>query len=140
MTHHDQTCADWMTTDVFSVSPELATTRAAGLLIRERRSGCPVVEDGRVVGVISEIDLIRALYTECHSGTDAGTVSDHMTPTPVCLGPMDSLDRAACFFFEYLVRRAPVVDGTGALVGVVSRRDVLQGYEAACRERRVAKV
>lgn len=139
MAHELLRCVDIMTPAVFTVAPDQDARKAAGLMLREHVSGCPVIEGGRVVGVLSEMDLLRALYTAVHDDTPPGTVRDHMTPYPVELREDATVEQAAHLFFEYPYRRAPVVDGSGALLGVVSRRDVLVAYEELARSRALDK-
>lgn len=133
------TCADVMSTHVYTLSPDEPVHSAAGKLLRARVSGCPVVgPDRRVVGVISELDLMRALYPATQGEVPTGTVRDHMTPTAIGLAPETPLIDAAHFFFEYPVRRAPVLDANGHLVGIVARYDVLHALEEQTRQRRLS--
>lgn len=130
-------CSDVMTPAVYCLDPDESIDRAAGKLLRQKISGCPVVEDDKVIGVISEVDLLRALYPVTQGETPTGKVRDHMTPTPIGLKPDADVLEAAHFFFEYPVRRAPVMDENGALQGLVSRRDVLRALEELARQRRI---
>jgi len=51
-----------MTKKVFTVEPDTPVTEVAGLLVRERINRVPVVEEGKVIGIVSRADLIRALH------------------------------------------------------------------------------
>ncbi len=132
-------CADVMTPVVYTLGPDEPVCDAAGKLLRQQISGCPVTEDGKVVGVISELDLMRALYPATQGEVVQGTVRDHMTPTPIGLKASAEVVEAAHFFFEYPVRRAPVHDDDGVLVGLVSRRDVLKALEELARQARTGR-
>lgn len=132
------TCADILTEAVFTLHPDEPIDRAAGRMLREHVSGCPVVDaDGRVVGVLSEIDLLRALYPAHQGEVPSGTVGEHMTPNPIALRADTPAVEAAHFFFEYPLRRAPIVDDDGRLLGLVSRRDVLRATEELTRTLRL---
>jgi len=111
------TARDVMTTSVVSVSPSDSVDEAARLLTFHDVSGLPVCEAGRVVGVVSEADLI---------GKSGSTVGQVMTSPAVTIAESTGLERVAEQLTQQRIRRLPVVDGGGNLVGVVSRRDVLR--------------
>ena len=111
------TVRDVMTTNVISVSPEESVDEAARLLEFHDVSGLPVCEGGRVVGVVSEADLI---------GKSGSTVGDVMTSPAVSVTETTGLERVAEQLTQQRIRRLPVVDANDRLVGVVSRRDVLR--------------
>src|SRR5438094_796018 len=77
----------------------------------------PVCEGGLVIGVVSEADLI---------GKSGATVGDVMTSPAVTVAENTSLEHVAEQLTQQRIRRLPVVDADGRLVGVVSRRDVLR--------------
>jgi CBS domain-containing protein len=108
---------DVMTTNVVSVSPTESVDEAARLLTFHDVSGLPVCEGRRVVGVVSEADLI---------GKSGATVGEVMTAPALTVSETTSLESVAEQLTQRRIRRLPVVDGTGDLVGVVSRRDVLR--------------
>jgi CBS domain-containing protein len=134
---------DVMTTNVAAV-PKTATFKEMAIQLREHRvSAFPVVDsDGKVVGVVSEADMLakealdfggqgRASGFLRHLEKDkaAGiTAANLMTRPPVTVGPHDSVSDAARLMYARRVKRLPVVDDDGRLVGIVSRADVLSGY------------
>jgi CBS domain-containing protein len=79
-------------------------------------SGLPVCESGRVVGVVSEADLI---------GKSGETVGAVMTSPAITVAESTRLEQVAEQLTRLRIRRVPVVDTAGRLKGVVSRRDVL---------------
>lgn len=114
---------DVMTDRVVTVRPEATIDEAVSLLLDHRVSGLPVVdEQDRLLGVISEIDIIGLVY---RADIEASSVQDHMTREVRTLDAQASLDDAACFFCEQPVRRIPVVE-KGRLVGILSRRDLIR--------------
>ncbi|MDQ3808868.1 MAG: CBS domain-containing protein [Chloroflexota bacterium] len=111
------TARDVMTTNVVSVGPGDSVDEAARLLTFHDISGLPVCENGRVVGVLSEADLI---------GKSGVTVRSVMSSPAVTVDESTTLERVAEDLTRQRIRRVPVVDEQGQLVGIVSRRDVLK--------------
>lgn len=115
---------DVMTTTVVTVAPEDQVATALQVLIERRITGLPVVDaHGRVRGVISELDLLRAM----RRGADLRTtpVSRVMHRRPLFVEPETDLYDAVAVMEEWQVRRLPVCE-RGRLVGIISRGDVLR--------------
>jgi CBS domain-containing protein len=96
----------------------------------------PIVDQNRhLLGIVSEFDLLRALNEEKHlASVKAG---DLMTPNPITVSPeTPTMDIIQSLEAKHLIRM-PVVNEEGKLVGVVARRDVLQGYLNAIRVTRI---
>jgi len=111
------TARDVMITDVVSAGPNDSVDEAARLLTFHDISGLPVCSDGKVVGVVSEADLI---------GKSGDTVGAVMTSPAVTVSATTRLEQVAEQLTQQRIRRVPVVDQQGQLVGIVSRRDVLK--------------
>jgi CBS domain-containing protein len=113
------TARDVMVTSVVSVQPATSVDEAARLLTFHDISGLPVCDEssGHVLGVVSEADLI---------GKSGETVSAVMTSPAVTVRESTPLEQVAEQLTQQRIRRVPVVDTEGKLVGVVSRRDVLR--------------
>jgi len=96
----------------------------------------PIVDQDRhLLGIVSEFDLLRALKEEKHLA--AVKARDLMTPNPITVMPeTPAMDIVQVLEAKHLIRM-PVVNEEGQLVGVVARRDVLQGYLNAIRITRV---
>lgn len=94
--------------------------------------GClPVVDNGKLVGIVTEIDMAMAYWSACKAGLLEGdvdpAVSKHMTADPKCVA-MSTLVKEAIELIKKLgVRHLPVVDGP-RLVGIVSDRDLRACY------------
>ena len=87
----------------------------------------PVVDEERkLVGIISEFDLLKAL----RSGKDLSkvTAQEVMTPEPVSVTESETADGLMQTLEDKHFIRLPVVDESGKVVGVVSRTDILKGY------------
>ena len=147
------TVADVMTRDVLTVKPETPVEAVAGLLYEGRISGVPVLDDqGRVVGILSEGDLMahssaigdaepRSWWlrffsdtgsrAEAYLKTHGRTAADVMSRSPLTVGPAASLGEVARLLEKHRVKRLPVVDEGGKLVGIVSRANLLRGLASA---------
>ncbi len=108
---------DVMTHDVVTVEPKQPVDDAARLLAFHDISGMPVRHDGRVVGVVSEADLI---------GKEGATVADVMTAPAISVAESTRLEDVANLLLSKGIRRLPVVDSQGRLTGIVSRSDLLR--------------
>ncbi|MBN1270527.1 MAG: CBS domain-containing protein [Kiritimatiellae bacterium] len=115
--------ADVMTTNVITVTTDMMLTRVMDLLLRHHVSGLPVVDDdGNMVGIISEIDLVNSAF----SGNAADTaVEEVMSKSVVCFPPDAELAELVQAFSQRRLRRVPIVE-KGKVVGIVSRRDILR--------------
>lgn len=110
------TAGDIMTSPAITVPPEATRTQVADRLTRHRISGVPVVDEaGRVVGLVSEHDLLAK----------AGDAASQLMTTAVISVSVDSsLDDVRHLLVDRGIRRVPVLR-EGHLVGVVSRGDVV---------------
>jgi len=115
---------DIMTKDVICVKRDTPIYEAARLLIKNDITGMPVVEDDMsLIGVVSEKDLLRLIYT----GQDDknSTVESFMTQPAACYKEDDSLKTIIDFMLINYFRRVPVVSRQGKVLGIISRPDVL---------------
>ncbi|MEU8585849.1 CBS domain-containing protein [Streptomyces sp. NPDC048664] len=114
---------DLMTPTAVSVRPGTAFKEIARVLDEYDITAVPVVDgDERPLGVVSEADLLRR-QTSRGVGSTAGEL---MTSPAVVAEPEWSVVRAARTMEKWKVKRLPVVDGDGRLIGVVSRGDLLR--------------
>ncbi|MCX5257140.1 CBS domain-containing protein [Streptomyces canus] len=154
-----------MTSDVVRATYGTPFKEVARLLADHRISGLPVVdEDDKVIGVISETDLMarqaatpdpfgpphrRRLVSLTRSArrqttkAKARTAGGLMTGPPVTVHADDTIVEAARTMAQHQVERLPVLDGTDRLVGIVTRRDLLQVFlrkDAEIREEVIEEV
>ncbi|WP_025916385.1 DUF294 nucleotidyltransferase-like domain-containing protein [Herminiimonas sp. CN] len=99
------------------------SVNAAIALMTQHRIGSVIVtEAGRVAGILTESDTLRRVLAP---GLDlAQPVREVMTPAPICLPLTSSVAEAALEMASRSVRHMPVVSEDGALVGVISERDL----------------
>ena len=94
-----------------------------------------VDQNHHLLGIVSEFDLLRAKKEGKHLAS--AKAEDLMTPNPITVFPeTPAMDTIQLLEAKHLIRM-PVVNELGRLVGVVARRDVLQGYLNAIRVTRV---
>ena len=136
---------DVMTYLVVTFRPEDKITEAARRLMSNRISGAPVMHDGRLVGIVSEADILKA-YAPANRDTrsvsphpltalflgaprrdaESTSVGDVMTTHVFSIGPDASIWEAASEIDRRGVRRLPVVDQDGYVIGVVARSDLIR--------------
>jgi len=110
-----------MARDVLSVDSSTPLTDAARRM-NERRVGAVVVtESGRLVGILTERDVLRAVAT----GSVDGPVAESMTGAPETVEPDESAGQAAALMIHGGFRHLPVLEG-GAVVGMISIRDLVR--------------
>lgn len=112
-----------------TLTPDMPIIEAAERLLQHSISGAPVIdEEGRLLGLLSEFDCLRAVASAEYAmdGHDAAeTVADLMTRTCHTVPPDLDLFGVAHAFVSLRVRKLPVVDGE-KLLGQISRRDTLR--------------
>ena len=110
-----------MARDVLGVAPETTLVEAARRM-HERRVGAVVVLDGeRLVGILTERDVLRAVATDRVDGP----VSDSMTRDPDTVDADEQAGHAAAVMIHGGFRHLPVVEGE-TVVGMVSIRDLVR--------------
>jgi CBS domain-containing protein len=132
-----------MSTHVIAARKNATFKQLATMLHEQRVSGFPVLDDDdRLVGVVSEADLLAkevldGIRTDQGEGLPdprqrskvrALTAGDLMTTPPVTIGPDEPASHAAQLMYNRRVKRLPVIDEDGRLIGIVTRSDVLSVY------------
>ncbi|MDH7509423.1 MAG: IMP dehydrogenase [Methanolinea sp.] len=106
---------------VLSVDPETSVAEVERLMIEHGIGGVPVVEEGKIVGIVSRRD-VRAIATR--RGSES--VRTIMTREPITAREDISMDQALETMYTNKVERLPVVDDEGHLVGIITMQDVLE--------------
>jgi CBS domain-containing protein len=147
--------SDIMTSEVITVGPDTAVRHIAALLFMHRISAVPVVADAKLVGIVSEADLLHRHEIGTEGRTRSGSwwlqllsadssVSDYvrshatrardiMTVDVVTIGRDTPLAEIATLLERRRVKRVPVVEGK-RVVGIVSRSNLIQALAAKGRE------
>jgi CBS domain-containing protein len=126
--------------EVGSVRPDQSLNDAARIMW-ERDCGCvPVLGDdgtGRVIAMLTDRDICMAAYTRGRSLCEI-PVRDAMSSGVSACGPSDSIEDAEAVLRKAQVRRLPVVDAAGQLVGIVSLSDIARAAERCRAQKRPA--
>lgn len=148
------TVGDFMTKkeDLHVVKPTTTVDEALEMLVENRITGFPVIDDNwKLVGLVSDYDLLALdsisgsgrtdtnMFPEVDSTwktfnevqnllskTNGKMVGDLMTPAPIVVRESTNLEDAASILLETKYRRLPVVDGDGKLVGIITRGNVVR--------------
>ena len=150
-----KTVADVMSHDPIVVGPQTPLNEAIQILAERHISGLPVVDDaGQLVGIISETDLMwqetgvtpppyimfldsviylknPAQYERDIHKALGQTVGEVMTSDPIAVSPDKPLKEAAQLMHEQEVRRLPVLDAEGHVVGILTRGDIIRAMAAS---------
>jgi CBS domain-containing protein len=139
------TVRDVMTADVVFVSPDTGYKEIVETMLGNAVSALPVVNDaGRVVGIVSELDLLhkvefateephRRLFERqrervARAKGAADTAEDLMTSPAIVIRDNATVAAASIVMHRQGIKRLPVVDAHGMMLGIVSRGDVLRGF------------
>jgi CBS-domain-containing membrane protein len=139
------TVGDVMTRDVVCVGERTEYKDIVETLVRHGVSAVPVINtDGRILGVVSEADVLHKMEfagQEPHrhllerkqrrtmrAKAGGETAAELMTEPAVTIAPDATIGAAAMLMDEETVKRLPVVDADGGVVGIVSRSDLLRVY------------
>ena len=146
--------SDIMTRDILSVGPDAAIAEAIRLMLDNRISGLPVLDEtGRLVGILTEGDLLRRGETgterhrprwleilmgpgrlaEEYVRTHGRRIAEVMTRDPVSVSPDTPLQEIVALMERHRIKRVPVLDGDVA-VGILSRADLLRGLAGVLAE------
>lgn len=118
--------ADYMTRDLVTLSPDMEINHAMNILLEQRISGAPVVDEhGELVGVLSKKDCLKAAFDASYYRDWGKPVSAYMSTDIETLDANMNVVAATTAFLASPFRRFPVMDN-GRLVGQISRADVLR--------------
>ena len=139
---------DIMTTSPITVMPDMEIVNAAKTLLENKINGVPVIEKGKLVGILCQSDLISqqkrfpmpSIFTfldgfiPLQSNKDlektvkkiaATVVRDAMTPDPVTVAPDTDIEEIAGLMIDKNFHTLPVVK-SGKLVGIIGKEDILK--------------
>ena len=134
---------DMMSTDPLTTTPDAPLKEAARMMVREKVSGLPVLDAGRLVGIVTEGDFLRqeanrdqpyrlslleALFGDGGAAPAVETVGEVMSEPVITVTADASIGEAARVMAERNVKRLPVVDDEGGLIGVISRADIVNAF------------
>lgn len=135
--------SDVMTTDVVTVDKAASYKEVARIMAGQKVNAVPVLTgNGRVAGIVSEADVLRKEERDFgrlgtglprrtrreRAQADARTVTELMSTPVITIHPDAPVGAAARLMNGHRIRRLPVVDSSGKLIGIVSRRDLLSVF------------
>lgn len=124
---------DCMSSPVQVIGPDAPAWEALGLMRRHRIRRLPVVEDGRLVGILTWTDVVRLQPPAAGDqwqvpSLSVGVLVRHlMTPSPRVVGPETPVEHAAAVMRRHKIGGLPVVDGD-ALVGILTESDIFDVF------------
>jgi CBS domain-containing protein len=126
-----KTAKEAMSRHLITLHPEMDVLEALSILVRERISGAPVLDQvGNLVGMLTERDCMHIALDAGYFSEGGGRVANFMSPDVVTVEAHTPITEIAERFATSHFRRLPVTE-QGKLIGIISRRDVLKQLEAA---------
>ncbi len=125
---------NWMSQNVISLDVKDTIKKANELLVENRIRSLPVMDNGDLVGIISDRDLKKASVSN-DSGLDPHEliylntrikVSEIMTPNPITVSPLLTVDEVAELMYVKKISGLPVIDESGSLVGMITQGDIFR--------------
>jgi acetoin utilization protein AcuB len=127
-----------MTKDVLTVRPDTGIPEAHAIMAQNRIRHLPVVgEDNTLLGIVTDRDIRSAMPSSLLPETEQTAekkqistlkVKEIMTPNPVTVSPLQTLEDAIILMQKTKVGAFPVVDEEGKLRGIISIRDLLRAF------------
>lgn len=119
------TCEEMMTPNPTCCRGDDTIDKAAHLMTIEDVGLLPVVteQSGKLIGVLTDRDIVVKVVAKDRDARST-VVSEVMTGDPVFCGPEDPIDAALQRMATHQVRRIPIVDTRGIIVGIISQADV----------------
>lgn len=132
------TVREAMTSSPTTVESDANVLEAAKRMTSENVGSLPVVQNGELVGMVTDRDLVTNVLAKDLDPSKV-TVADVSSENPIVATPDEPLDSALQRMASQQVRRLPVVDG-GKLVGILAQADVAQKAEAESTGRMVEEI
>lgn len=117
---------------VFAVSSNQSVLDALKLMSEKNIGAVPVIDDGKLTGILSERDYARKVVLKGKSSQDT-RIHEIMTPNPFTVSPDEKLDALMALMNDKKIRHLPVVENN-AVVGMVSVGDVVSAIIASQKE------
>jgi CBS domain-containing protein len=118
-----------MTSNPCAIEADRSVAYAAKMMKQEDVGVAPIVESGRLVGVLTDRDIAVRVVAE-GKDPDSVSVRDVASSNVVTIDPQQELDDALRLMTRHQVRRLPVVEDDGRLVGVIAQADVAEESKA----------
>ncbi len=120
----DETVGDVMTRNPLTIRPETVIPKAARILLENKITALPVLENGKMVGILTNSDLLRFILAEYPGLKKEILVKHYMTDEVVTIGKDTTLLEAHRLMGTKRIRSLPVIEN-GVIVGLVTRTDLM---------------
>jgi CBS domain-containing protein len=134
-----KTIRDAMTTNPRGVESSTQVAEAAKLMKSENVGSLPVTEGDRLVGMVTDRDIVVRVVAE-GKDVQSATVGEIASKDLVTVDPQQNLDEALRLMAQHQVRRLPVVEEDGRLVGILAQADIAQQGEDSKTGQMVEKI
>ncbi|MEM6363035.1 MAG: CBS domain-containing protein [Planctomycetota bacterium] len=125
------TAREMMVRNLITLRPDMDALEALDLLLRQRISGAPVVDEGnRFVGIFSEKSCMKFVVGLAYDDLPSTEVIELVDANPPTITEETDLLTVAQTFLNEACRRLPVLDDRGRLRGQISRRDVMRAVRS----------
>lgn len=121
----------YMVAHPVKLRPDASLLEAIHLILVNKVSGlCVVDEHNRLIGVLSETDCLRGVLSATYNDTGIGTVGEFMSSQNLyTASPGDPIVDVAADMLKRKIRRRPVVDSDGHLLGQITIRQILRAVK-----------
>lgn len=128
--------ANKMTRNPITIAPDTAVTKAAGIMKSHKINRLPVIDHGKLVGLVSDGDISRISPSpattlsqyEISSLLDRMQVREIMSKRVIAINEDATLEEAASLMERNNISGLPVVSSVGAVIGVITARDILRAF------------
>ena len=131
----------YMTSDVKTVTRQVRMAELGELFEKHDFNSFPVVENGKVLGIVTKFDFLRAFaftsgqMVPHYDELMGRRVADVMTEAVVHVDSTMPLTRVLQLMVSLKTRSFPVIDNPGRLAGIISREDIMRALQEATQER-----
>jgi len=115
---------DVMRREVLKVGPETRIKEAARTLLDNHIGSLIVVRNNRVIGILTERDILRSLAESEKDGIESKSVEDAMTHYVIPITPGSNVESAIKLMIENKIKKLPVIDND-KLVGIITASDII---------------
>jgi acetoin utilization protein AcuB len=127
---------DWMKSPVISIGSHESLQKAAGIMTQKKIGMLPVMDEGKLVGIMTDRDLKRAAPSciefletkELIYRLAQVKIETVMTRNPITLLPDTTLEEAASILREHNISGCPVLDHAGELIGIITKNDIFDAF------------
>jgi CBS domain-containing protein len=115
-----------MTKDILTVGPDEDLVQGGQRIISGQLGCLPVLDEGQLVGIITETDLLKGFLAAASPAGELMKVKDYMQKSPYTLGRDDLVLTAYHLMHDKHIRHLPIIASDAKLIGIVTDRDIRQ--------------